>query len=143
MGESSSSRIPRLPYSRFSVFAHALCPATCPRAAGSGVATPVDGIPKGEPKSPFGRSRCRNTGPGFQGAAMRPLVWVVRGTKALDSQLRQPTQLCCFGPMGVQGESEVSSGRGETPKSFPQSGVSHTTRRTEPNPLVKIAIKRF
>jgi hypothetical protein len=61
---------------------------------------------------------------------MRPLVWVVRGTKALDS-------------MGVQGESEVSSGRGETPKPFPQSDVSHTTRRTEHNPLVKIAIKRF
>lgn len=83
MGESSSSRIPRLPHLRFSMFAHVL------RTSG-------DGYPKGEPQSPFGRGSGRESpGRGFQGAAMRPLVWVVRGTKALDS-------------MGVQGESEVS-----------------------------------
>lgn len=44
---------------------------------------------------------------------------------------------------GSRGRAKSPSGRGETPKTFPQSGVSHTTRRTEPNPLVKIAIKRF
>ncbi len=34
----------------------------------------TDGFPKGELLSPFCRSRCRNTGPGFQGVAMLTLV---------------------------------------------------------------------
>src|SRR6056297_243499 len=53
----------------------------------------VDGFPKGEPKSPYGRSRCRNTdrGPGCENpgrgieGARKPLVWFPKGTKALWS----------------------------------------------------------
>ncbi|MES9822812.1 MAG: hypothetical protein ABW127_00105 [Candidatus Thiodiazotropha endolucinida] len=60
---------------------------------------------------------------------MRPLVWVVRGTKALDS-------------MGVQGESEVSTGCNATPKRC-RSHTEPSGRMWRSSHLVKIAIKRL
>ena len=115
-----------------------ICPRSSAASGGARVATLVDGFPKGEPKSPFGRgpgrespgrSRYRNTGPGSQGAAMRPLVWVVRGTKALDS-------------MG-SGRAEVSLIVMKRRNRFLSPKRRQRARRTEYTHLVKIAIKRL
>jgi len=129
---------------------------------GSRVAILVDGFPKGEPKSPFGR------GPGRES----PGRWVSRGRAEISlwSGLSGASPKCeargqiknALDLMGVQGESKVSSGRrrseaaklhGPFIKMGSRDVVASNPRRNAATPnhragvgsthLVKIAIKRL
>jgi hypothetical protein len=105
-----------------------------PQVVVQGAKAPVDGCPEGEPKSPSGRSRCRNTGRGPGRGKSWP--WDARGA---DSPLPCPPKPVAEAGRWVQGEPQ-SPGAMQRRTLPSRSGLDARTRLD--NPLARTSARR-